>query len=113
MCPHEKAQRRPNVRPVVLKTQEARPPSHKKTSLPAGKEREGTENRKQGYGERERKERRWLLQEKHVAIVPGDAFGASGEGYARISYAYSVEYLETAIKRIRAFLKEHGWLKQD
>ena len=54
-----------------------------------------------------------LLQEKHVAIVPGDAFGASGEGYARISYAYSVEYLETAIKRIRAFLKEHGWLKQD
>lgn len=54
-----------------------------------------------------------LLQEKHVAIVPGDAFGASGEGYARISYAYSVEYLETATKRIRAFLKEHGWLKQD
>ena len=35
------------------------------------------------------------------------------KGYARISYAYSVEYLETAIKRIRAFLKEHGWLKQD
>ena len=54
-----------------------------------------------------------LLQEKHVAIVPGDAFGASGEGYARISYAYSVEYLETAIKRIRAFLQEHGWLKQN
>lgn len=53
-----------------------------------------------------------LLQEKHVAIVPGDAFGSSGEGYARISYAYSVEYLETAIKRMRAFLKEHGWLKQ-
>ena len=54
-----------------------------------------------------------LLQEKHVAIVPGDAIGASGEGYARISYAYSVEYLETAIKRIRAFLQEHGWLKQN
>ena len=52
-----------------------------------------------------------LLQEKHVAIIPGDAFGASGEGYARISYAYSVEYLETAIQRMRAFLKEHGWHK--
>ena len=52
-----------------------------------------------------------LLQEKHVAIIPGDAFGAFGEGYARISYAYSVEYLETAIQRMRAFLKEHGWHK--
>lgn len=52
-----------------------------------------------------------LLQEKHVAIIPGDAFGSCGEGYARISYAYSVEYLETAIKRMRAFLKEHGWHK--
>lgn len=52
-----------------------------------------------------------LLQEKHVAIIPGDAFGACGEGYARISYAYSVEYLETAIQRMRAFLKEHGWHK--
>ena len=53
-----------------------------------------------------------LLQEKEVAIIPGDAFGASGEGYARISYAYSVEHLETAMRRIRAFLKEHGWLPE-
>ena len=30
-----------------------------------------------------------LLEQKHVAIIPGDAFGASGEGYARVSYAYS------------------------
>lgn len=51
-----------------------------------------------------------LLNEKHVAIVPGDAFGASGEGYARISYAYSVEHLEEAMRRIRAFLAENGWL---
>ena len=52
-----------------------------------------------------------LLQEKEVAIVPGDAFGASGEGYARISYAYSVDHLQTAMHRIRAFLQEHGWYK--
>ena len=47
-----------------------------------------------------------LLKEQEVAIIPGDAFGASGEGYARISYAYSVEHLETAMRRIRTFLKD-------
>ena len=52
-----------------------------------------------------------LLREKEVAIIPGSAFGASGEGYARISYAYSVDHLQTAMKRIREFLKEHGWTK--
>ena len=52
-----------------------------------------------------------LLREKEVAIIPGDAFGASGEGYARISYAYSVDHLQTAMQRIRAFLQENGWLK--
>ena len=51
-----------------------------------------------------------LLREKEVAIIPGSAFGASGEGYARISYAYSVDHLQTAMKRIREFLKEHGWI---
>ena len=44
----------------------------------------------------------------HVALVPGDAFGASGEGYCRVSYAYSVEHLTEAMKRIREFLKENG-----
>ena len=53
-----------------------------------------------------------LLREKEVAIIPGSAFGASGEGYARISYAYSVEHLETAMRRIRTFLKDHGWLAE-
>ena len=53
-----------------------------------------------------------LLREKEVAIIPGSAFGASGEGYARISYAYSVDHLQTAMKRIREFLTEHGWLKK-
>lgn len=52
-----------------------------------------------------------LLKEQEVAIIPGDAFGASGEGYARISYAYSVDHLETAMCRIRRFLTDHGWLK--
>ncbi len=51
-----------------------------------------------------------LLREKEIAIIPGSAFGASGEGYARISYAYSVDHLQTAMKRIREFLKEHGWI---
>lgn len=53
-----------------------------------------------------------LLREKEVAIIPGSAFGASGEGYARISYAYSVDHLQTAMKRIREFLTEHGWEKK-
>ena len=53
-----------------------------------------------------------LLREKEVAIIPGSAFGTSGEGYARISYAYSVDHLQTAMKRIREFLTEHGWMKK-
>ncbi len=47
-----------------------------------------------------------LLRKKKVALVPGDAFGASGEGYCRVSYAYSVAHLEEALKRIREFLTE-------
>ena len=49
-----------------------------------------------------------LLEAKHVAVIPGDAFGASGEGYCRVSYAYSVDHLREALKRIGAFLKERG-----
>ena len=48
-----------------------------------------------------------LLQEKHVAIVPGTAFGSAGEGFARISYAYSLDHLREAFKRIKEFLEEH------
>ena len=48
-----------------------------------------------------------LLQEKHVAIVPGTAFGDAGEGFARISYAYSIDHLREAFRRIAAFLEEH------
>lgn len=53
-----------------------------------------------------------LLAEQQVAIVPGHAFGDSGEGFARISYAYSVDHLETAMRRIRRFLADHDWLPQ-
>lgn len=48
-----------------------------------------------------------LLEEKEVAIVPGTAFGESGEGFARISYAYSLEHLQIAMRRIEEFLKEN------
>lgn len=49
-----------------------------------------------------------LLREQKVAVVPGDAFGASGEGYVRISYAASMENIQEALGRIEAFLKEHA-----
>lgn len=47
-----------------------------------------------------------LLYKEKLAVVPGDAFGESGEGHIRISYAYSIESLETALKRMRKFIKE-------
>lgn len=45
-----------------------------------------------------------LLQEEKIAIVPGTAFGDSGEGYLRVSYAYSLDDLKKAIARIRRFV---------
>ncbi len=49
-----------------------------------------------------------LLYSKKVAVVPGSAFGASGEGHVRISYSYSVEHLTEALHRIEQFLQELG-----
>ena len=46
-----------------------------------------------------------LLYEQRCAIVPGTAFGESGEGFARISYAYSVKHLSEALEKIEAFVK--------
>ncbi len=46
-----------------------------------------------------------LLYEGKVAIVPGNAFGDCGEGFARISYAYSLRHIEQALQRIEAFVK--------
>ena len=45
-----------------------------------------------------------LLNEEKVAIVPGSAFGACGEGYLRVSYAYSIEELKEALGRLERFI---------
>ncbi len=47
-----------------------------------------------------------LLYENRCAIVPGSAFGAGGEGFARISYAYSVKHITEALERIETFVKK-------
>ncbi len=49
-----------------------------------------------------------LIYEQRLAVVPGNAFGESGEGHVRISYAYSTENLKEALKRLRAFVEEHS-----
>ena len=47
-----------------------------------------------------------LLNEQKVACVPGTAFGDAGEGFIRVSYAYSIEHIKEAIERIDAFMKK-------
>jgi len=47
-----------------------------------------------------------LIKSKRVAVVPGTAFGASGEGYVRVCYAYSLKHLTDAFTRIEEFLRE-------
>ena len=47
-----------------------------------------------------------FLQEEKVAVVPGTAFGECGEGFLRISYAYSLESLKLAIGRLEKFVKK-------
>ena len=46
-----------------------------------------------------------LLYSKHVAVVPGPAFGQGGEGFVRASYCYSTEHIKEALRRIEHFLK--------
>ena len=46
-----------------------------------------------------------FVQEEHVAVVPGTAFGNSGEGFLRISYAYAIEKLRVAIGRLETFVQ--------
>jgi aminotransferase len=48
-----------------------------------------------------------LLMEEKVAVVPGTAFGDCGEGFLRISYAYSIENLKKALERIERFVRAH------
>ena len=54
-----------------------------------------------------------LLKRYHVAIVPGEAFGKSGEGFARISYAYSVHHIIEGLERMSQFINDikNGKLK--
>ena len=47
-----------------------------------------------------------LVYSKKVAVVPGNAFGDCGEGFVRVSYAYSLNHLREAVKRIGEFLEE-------
>lgn len=47
-----------------------------------------------------------LIMDKHVAVVPGTAFGECGEGFVRVSYSYSLKHLKIALERIREFLEE-------
>ena len=48
---------------------------------------------------------RRLLEEKQVALVPGNAFGESGEGFVRVSYAYSIEHIKKALSLIGTFIE--------
>jgi aminotransferase len=55
-----------------------------------------------------------LLEEEHVAVVPGDAFGPSGAGYVRCSYANSLENIEESVRRITRFSqKRQGMAEED
>ena len=47
-----------------------------------------------------------LLESKHVAVVPGPAFGQGGEGFVRASYCYSTDHIKEALRRIGEFLEE-------
>lgn len=47
-----------------------------------------------------------LLYKHKVAVVPGDAFGSCGEGYIRVSYAYSLQHLKTAVECIKEYLED-------
>lgn len=49
-----------------------------------------------------------LLEEERVAVVPGNSFGAGGEGYVRCSYATSYEKIEEALRRMQRFMHRHG-----
>jgi aminotransferase len=49
-----------------------------------------------------------LLEEEEVAVIPGEAFGASGNGFVRAAYAQSYEKIEEALNRIESFMRRHG-----
>lgn len=47
-----------------------------------------------------------LMYEKRVVVVPGTAFGDAGEGFVRISYSYSIDHIQQALRRMEEFMKE-------
>ena len=49
-----------------------------------------------------------LLDEEEVAVVPGDAFGPSGAGFVRASYATAYEKIEVVLNRLERFMRRHG-----
>ncbi|CAN5561839.1 aminotransferase class I/II-fold pyridoxal phosphate-dependent enzyme [soil metagenome] len=49
-----------------------------------------------------------LLEEEHVAVIPGSAFGKGGEGHIRCAYAASMENIEKALERMQRFMQRHG-----
>lgn len=49
-----------------------------------------------------------LIMAKHVAVIPGNAFGDCGEGFIRVSYCYSIDNIKEAVRRIGEFVKELG-----
>lgn len=49
-----------------------------------------------------------LLEEEHVAVIPGSAFGRGGEGHIRLAYAQSMEKIEKALERMYRFTRRHG-----
>jgi aminotransferase len=49
-----------------------------------------------------------LLEEEHVAVVPGNSFGPGGEGFARACYATAYEKIEEALRRMERFMSRHG-----
>ena len=49
-----------------------------------------------------------LLEEEHVAVIPGSSFGPGGENFARACYATSYEQIEEALRRMEKFMARHG-----
>jgi len=49
-----------------------------------------------------------LLEEERVAMIPGSAFGVSGTGHVRASYATAYEKIEEALERLHRFMQRHG-----
>jgi aminotransferase len=49
-----------------------------------------------------------LLAEEQVAVIPGNAFGAGGDGFVRMAYAQSYEKIEQALERMRRFMQRYG-----